>query len=80
MSNSTTEKIKAVMAVVFEIDSDKIIEDSTPGSIENWDSIRHMNLIVALEEEFEISFSDDEITDLISYRLIESIVSDKTSE
>ena len=77
MANLNSDRIKSVMAVVFEIDANSIQDDAAPGSIENWDSIRHMNLIVALEEEFNFEFSDDEITDLLSYQLIESIVSQK---
>jgi acyl carrier protein len=77
MANLNSDRIKSVMAVVFEIDANSIQDDAAPGSIENWDSIRHMNLIVALEEEFNFEFSDDEITDLLSYKLIESIVSQK---
>lgn len=79
MANLNSERIKSVMSVVFEIDVNSIHDDAAPGSIENWDSIRHMNLIVALEEEFGFEFSDDEITDLLSYKLIESIVSQKTA-
>ena len=77
MANLNSDRIKSVMAVVFEIDANSIQDDAAPGSIENWDSIRHMNLIVALEEEFNFEFRDDEITDLLSYKLIESIVSQK---
>ena len=77
MSNLVSDRIKSVMAVVFEIDAKAIPDDAVPGGIEQWDSIRHMNLIVALEEEFDIRFTDDEITDLLSFKLIESIVSQK---
>jgi acyl carrier protein len=77
MSNLVSDRIKSVMAVVFEMDANAIQDDAVPGGIEQWDSIRHMNLIVALEEEFEIRFTDDEITDLLSFKLIESIVSQK---
>lgn len=79
MSNLVSDRIKSVMSVVFEIDAKSIQDDAVPGGIEQWDSIRHMNLIVALEEEFDIRFTDDEITDLLSYKLIESIVSQKLS-
>jgi acyl carrier protein len=36
-----------------------------------------MNLIVALEEEFGIIFTDDEMTELLNMELIASIISDK---
>lgn len=71
------DKIRKIMAVVFEVEVDQILENAEPGLIANWDSLRHMNLIVALEEEFEIQFTDDEMTDLLNFKLISSIISDK---
>ena len=77
MASLVKDRIKTVMAIIFEINADMIQDDAAPGSIENWDSIRHMNLIVSLEEEFNLRFTDDEITDLLSFKLIETIVSQK---
>jgi acyl carrier protein len=71
------ERIRNVMSIVFGIEKVQVKDNSEPGLIENWDSLRHMNLIVALEEEFGITFSDDEITELLNMELIISIVSEK---
>ena len=38
-----------------------IDEGSSPDSIENWDSLHHMNLVLALEEEFDVEFSDEQV-------------------
>lgn len=76
MSN-IDDKIKKVISIVFEIDIDKINDNSSPENIENWDSLRHMMLIGALEEEFDIQFSDDEMTELLNFKLIKFIISDK---
>ena len=40
----------------------------------NWDSLKHMNLITALEEEFDVIFDDQEIVDSMNYALIVSIL------
>ncbi len=58
------------MAAVFETEPSLINENSSPDNIENWDSIRHMNLIVALEEEFGIQFNDDQIADMTNFKLV----------
>jgi acyl carrier protein len=71
------ERIRDVMSIVFEIEKEQIKDNAEPGLIENWDSLRHMNLIVALEEEFGIIFTDDEMTELLNMELIASIISDK---
>lgn len=70
-------EIIAVMAIVLAVEASQIPENATPGVVEKWDSLRHMSLILALEEEFGIRFSDDEMTQLISLDLITAIVSDK---
>jgi acyl carrier protein len=69
-------KIKEVMSAVFEIPLESISDDSSYDNIENWDSLRHLNLILALEEEFEVSIPDEEVGNLINYKLIELIIND----
>jgi acyl carrier protein len=70
-------RIKKVMGDVFNIGVDTINNDSSPDNIENWDSLKHMNLIVALEEEFEVEFDDEEIVDSMNYALILNILKSK---
>jgi acyl carrier protein len=73
------QKVLNTMSDVFEMDLADIPENAAPGVIENWDSIRHMNLVVALEEEFDIRFNDVDIADLITITLIESIIKEMKS-
>ena len=68
------DRIKYVMSTVFEIPVEQIKDDSSPDTIESWDSLKHMNLVVALEEEFEIEFMDDEIIEMMNYKLIKEII------
>jgi acyl carrier protein len=70
-------KILEVMSSVFEVELSTLNEDSSIDSIENWDSIRHLNLILALEEEFNITIPDEEVGDLVNYKLIELIVNEQ---
>lgn len=58
------------MASVFEISIDDINDDSSPDNIENWDSLRHMNLITVLEEEFDIRLNDEQITEMMNFNLV----------
>ena len=69
-------KIKEVMSAVFEIPLESISDDLSYDNIENWDSLRHLNLILALEEEFEVSIPDEEVGNLVNYKLIELIIND----
>lgn len=68
------ENIKIVMANVLGIDTTKITEDASPDTIDEWDSLKHMNLVLALEEEFDVVFSDEQIIDMLNYKLICTIL------
>jgi len=63
--------VRAVMAAVFGVAPSQIGDDATPGVIEAWDSLRHMNLVLALEEEFGVRFPDEMVAQIISFKLIE---------
>ena len=68
------DRIKDVMSAVFEIPVNEINDDSSPDTIESWESLKHMNLIIALEEEFNIQLTDDEILDMVNFSNIKNII------
>jgi len=75
MVDVSTE-IKNVMSAVFEVPVEQITEGSSADTIDAWDSLKHLNLILALEEEFDISIPDEEVGNLFNYKLIELIVNE----
>ena len=77
MANKLAEQIKKVMSAVFEIPVEQIKDDSSPDTIDSWDSLKHMNMVVALEEEFEVEFTEYEIMEMMNYSLIKSILMGK---
>ncbi len=60
------ERIKRVMAQTFHVDGARIGDDVSPANLKEWDSLLHMNLIVALEEEFAVEFPERVLPDLTS--------------
>jgi acyl carrier protein len=73
---STNDRIRNVMSSVFEVSLNDINEQSSTDNVDNWDSVRHLNLILALEEEFSISIPDEEVGSLVNYKLIELVVNE----
>jgi len=63
-------RVKHVMSNTFGIDIEQISDDASPDSIAKWDSLKHMQLILSLEEEFCIEFSDKEVVEVVSYQKI----------
>ncbi|MDD2299263.1 MAG: acyl carrier protein [Fermentimonas sp.] len=64
-------KIKDIMARVFKMDASSITDDVQQQDIEAWDSLAHLNLILELESEFDVSFEPEEIGIMTSMTAIE---------
>ena len=77
MERNIDDRIKNVMSAVFEISVDEIDENSSPDNIESWDSLNHMKIVVSLEEEFNIQFTDADIIELINMKLIRAVLLEK---
>lgn len=63
-------KLRPILAAVFEVEEATITVDASPDSIPTWDSLKHMHLITALEEEFGIQFSEAQIGEMLNVKLI----------
>ena len=66
--------IEEVVSGVFGVDQASINESSSPESIEGWDSMGHVNLVVALEENFNVSIDIDDVMDMGSVGKIRKIL------
>jgi len=74
--NELEIKIARVMSDVFEVPIIEINEESSQDNVDAWDSIKHLNLVVALEEEFGITIPVEEVGNMISFKLISLIIKD----
>lgn len=55
-------KVIEIMAMVLRTRVESISDETSVKDAGNWDSLRHMNLIAVLEDEFEIEFDLDQIS------------------
>ncbi len=68
--------LKQVMGSILKVDPGAIGPDSSNDTIAAWDSLKHMNLVLALEEEFGVSIPDEEAANITSYALIKLVLGD----
>ena len=61
-----SEVEKSVTAQVLECDTGSLSADSRIGRHENWDSLRHLEILTALEETYRITVDDENIDKLLS--------------
>jgi acyl carrier protein len=80
---TTTNDVYARMTVIFRdvLDDDSIIlrEDMTADDVKNWDSLTHVDLILAIEKEFRIRLTTGEISGLKNVGHLAALVSRKSS-
>ena len=64
------DKIKMIMARGFEMKIEDFPAEINQSTVDNWDSLRHLNLIIELEEAFDKSFEPEEIGEMTSMEKI----------
>lgn len=71
------DRTRAITADIFGVPVEQVSPQSSPDTIETWDSINHLNLVLALEQEFGIQFTPEEIEQLLSVELIVALLAEK---
>ena len=66
-------QLKKTLADLFKVLPEDINDDTSMDTIERWDSLSHLNLILALESEFNITLTEENTVEIISYPLIKII-------
>ncbi len=63
------DELKEIFRNVLDLDS--VPDDASTTTVASWDSVRHLSLILAIEERFDVSFDADEIPELTSFAALE---------
>jgi acyl carrier protein len=71
------ERVKQIMSDVFGIEVSTIDDQTSKDLVATWDSMNHINLVLALEQEFSVSFEVNEIESMTSYGDIICILESK---
>jgi acyl carrier protein len=74
MKSKMELKLVEIMAPIFEVEESEISENASPENLEKWDSLAHMNLVIALEQEFDIQFTEDQIVESLSFKALADIL------
>ena len=80
MNTSLIETVRTLAADVLGVPRTTIGIDSSPKQLESWDSIQHVSLIVAIEEQFGVEFNPDEIGRMESIGLIAETLTRKLEQ
>lgn len=68
------DRLKQVLSDVLKISADGIDDDTSVDTVEKWDSLSHLNLVLALEQAFDISFTEEQTVEILNYPLIKAVL------
>lgn len=79
MDESLTKQIKSLLAEALHATTEDIKDDLSFGDLPQWDSMGHMDVMVALEERFGVEINADTITALTSLPAIRTYLKEKAN-
>ena len=68
------KSVEEIIAETFEIPADKIKDSSSKTTLADWDSMGHIHLMVALEDEYGLTISASEFANVHSVKELKAFV------
>ena len=75
-----TDNLTKVFRTVFDDDSITLWDEMTADDVDTWDSLSHVNLMIAIELAFDIEFKHSEIQNFSNVGELLKRIKEKTSE
>jgi acyl carrier protein len=71
------ERIQEIVATIFNVPVETVNLESSPATIESWDSMGHLMLVLELEQQFDIQLGPEEVEKLSSVQNIVNMLQSK---
>jgi acyl carrier protein len=71
---TTEDNLRQVLANVFGVDVSAIDHTASVDTIEKWDSLKHLTLVLTLEEQFNVSLTEEQTVQILNYPLIKTVL------
>jgi acyl carrier protein len=77
MDEPTFQLVRGIAADVLDVDPASLTPQSGPESVEAWDSVQYLSLVLALEQKFDLLFEPPEIDGMKTLGAIADVVARK---
>ena len=74
--NQNELRLKEVISRCLKIDESEINENTSVDTVPIWDSLKHLELVLTLEGEFNVSFTSDQTIEILNYPLIKIVLTE----
>ncbi len=72
--NAEVDRLSRTIAQVLNLSPELISDDTSPDSVSSWDSLGHLNLVMALEHEYGVSLSAEDALAMRNVALIRTVL------
>jgi acyl carrier protein len=80
MTDSLLDQVRRIASDIFNVPLEQVNAESSPDTVDNWDSLQHLNLVLALEQSFGLELAPEEIEEMLNVESIVTLVKKKLSE
>jgi len=80
MNDTVLQDVRRVAADVLRKTLDEVPASGSRDTIAAWDSMAHVNLVLALEQNFDIQFKPEEMLEMLSIELTAMLVEEKLAQ
>jgi acyl carrier protein len=77
MKTPVWHRVQYTVADLFALPVAEITPETSPDIIETWDSLQHLNLVLAIEQEFGVQFGPEDIAQILSVEDIVTLLTEK---
>lgn len=71
------DSLYETLAAILAIPPETLSEESSPDTVGSWDSVNHLNVVMGIESEYEISLSPEDALAMRSVRAIRALLEER---
>jgi acyl carrier protein len=76
MPSGNDTKLKQTLAQVLGVPESGIGDETSMDTVPQWDSLKHLNLVLAIEEQFGVSLTEEQSFEILSYPLAKAVLAE----
>ncbi len=80
MAETITSEVINILSDLFNVSPEELGPESSQDTVEGWDSLQHVNIVLDVEQRFNITLSPPEIEEMLTVQAIADIVNKKTQD
>jgi acyl carrier protein len=80
MSDTILDEVRRIAGDVLGVPFDQVTAASSRDTLPSWDSLAHVNLVLALEQRFGVQFLPEEMMEMLNIDLVAMILSEKVAQ